>query len=156
MVAYIVLGVVFLAGLVVAYRMFGGSSTSDVDVAAVMRTAGGALLTLSADLEEWTHEREPGTSSTLRRRAEAQAQQLERVDPVELDDAAARVHALLATAADELSWAARVCAAQGFAGSEGLQHAADVLIAHARSCLAQVTASAPAASGAAEERDRLA
>lgn len=163
MAVYVIVGLVVVAGLFLAYRMFGGAAASrPVDALLLLRTALDAGRTAAADLRESAATAPllgpravaaQGTARALRRRLSGVGQQLLAIDAPALEEPAATAHALLSLAVEELGWAAALCGSDGFAAGDGMRAAADALVAHATSCLDDA---APLldASAAAEEVER--
>ena len=144
MVVYVIVGLVVLAGLVLAYRTLGGASSAPIDgrallllVLAAARTAAAELdeLSLAAPLIGARGPAAPDPANALRRRMLGLAQQLETIDVASLDEHDAGAHALLAVAVDELVWGAGICAGDTFSASEGMRTANAVLRDHATRCL---------------------
>lgn len=143
MAVYIVVGLVVLAGLILAYRTLGRGAATAVDPVALMRTVLTAAGADVAALDELatampllpTPPSAIATARTLRRRFAALAQQLEGMDVATLDDARAGTHALLAVALDELVWAASLCADENYGTGEGMHTAVSALRTHAGRCL---------------------
>lgn len=161
MAVYIVVGLVVLAGLIMAYRTLGRGAAATVDPVALMRTVLTAAGADVAALDELatampllpTPPSAIATARTLRRRFLALAQQLEGVDVAALDDAHAGTHALLAAALDELVWAASLCADENYGTGEGMRTAVSALRTHAGRCL-QDAAPLLSTSAVAEEVER--
>ena len=144
MVVYVIVGLVVLAGLVLAYRTFGGASGAAIAVSAlllrVLADANNAVVELTElaaapPLAGARGPSAPNPANAVRRRLTGLAQQLETVDAASLDEHTAGAHALLAVAVDELVWAAGMCADDTFSASEGMRTAVAALDAHATSCL---------------------
>lgn len=144
MVVYVIVGLVVLAGLVFAYRTFGGASGGAVDAGALLRRALGAARDAETELRELAAApplagaggpSAPNPARLVRRRLTGLAQQLETVDVMSLDEHDAGAHALLAVAVDELVWAAGMCADDAFSAGEGMRTAVAALESHATSCL---------------------
>lgn len=160
---YIVAGVVILLGLIAAYRTLGGAAASEVNGTALMRSALSDATAVATELSSALQHpvigagQHPdplrGAAAAWRRRSEGQAQQLARIDAAALDEPRAAAQALLAVAVDELAWAARLCAADAYASSEGMQAAAGVLCEHAHACLREAAALL-GESGVAKEGER--
>lgn len=144
MVVYVIVGLVVLAGLVLAYRTFGGASGGAIDVAALLRRALADANEAAAELSELAAApplagaggpSAPNPAKLLRRRLTGLTQQLETVDVMSLDEHDAGAHALIAVAVDELVWAAGICADDAFSAGEGMRTAVTALVGHATSCL---------------------
>ena len=144
MVVYVIVGLVVLAGLVFAYRTFGGASSGVVDVHALLLRVLGHAHLAAAELSELaaapplTSARGPAgpnPAKALRRRLTGLSQQLETVDIASLDERNSAAHALLAVAVDELVWAAGMCADDAFSSGEGMRTAVAALVGHATRCL---------------------
>ena len=152
-----------LAGLILAYRTLGGTAARPVDAGVALRAGHDATAAASTELARILDEgappgggpAHPGRTALqgLRRRLDAAAQSLERIDVTSLDEPRAGAHALIAVAADELGWAVRLCAAPAYGSSAGMQGAADALRAHAETCLRDGAALLDA-SAAPEEVER--
>ncbi|HEX6539422.1 MAG TPA: hypothetical protein VF155_09600 [Candidatus Dormibacteraeota bacterium] len=161
MAVYIVVGLVVLAGLILAYRTLGRGTAATLDPVALMRTVLSAAGDDLAGLGELatatpllpTPPSAIATARTLRRRFGALAQQLQGVDVVALDDSSAGAHALLAVAVDELVWAASLCADENYGSGDGMRAAVGALRTHAARCL-QDAAPLLRASAVAEEVER--
>ena len=163
MVVYIVVGAVILVGLVLAYRTLGGTASQPVEPRTALRAGLDATAAASAELAAILDGGAPlgagtghpvrGALQSLRRRVDAAAQQVERIDAASLGDDLAGAHALAAVAVDELGWAVRLCAGPSYASSLGMQQAADALRAHADLCLRDGIARVER-SGVAEEGQR--
>ena len=143
MVVYVIVGLVVLAGLVLAYRTFGGASGGAIDVhALLLRVLGDAHLA-AAELSDLAaapplagaRGPAPNAAKVWRRRLTGLLQQLESVDVVSLDERESGAHALLAVAVDELGWAAGIGADDTFSASDGMRTAAAALRDHATRCL---------------------
>lgn len=144
MIVYVIVGLVVLAGLILAYRTLGGASGAAPDGSALLLAALGAAQGAAAELSELAAAPPlagPGGPSAsnparlVRRRLTGVAQQLETVDVMSLDEQDAGAHALLAVAVDELVWAAGICADDTFSASEGMRTASAALRDHATRCL---------------------
>jgi hypothetical protein len=160
---YVIVGLVVLAGLILAYRSLGGAAASrSVDPQLVLRVTLDGTRSAVADLEE-TVAAAPllgaravaaqGSARSLRRRLGGLGQQLAAIDAPSFDEPLATAHALLTVAVDELGWAAALCAGDSYAAAEGMRTAARALCAHAQSCLGDA-APLITASAAAEEVER--
>ena len=144
------MGAAILAGLVLAYRTMGGTATRQIEPGAALRASLTAASDLAAELRRTLAEGAPlgaspagpvrGGLQALRRRLDATAQQLERIDVATLEEQPAAVHALIAVAVDELGWAVRLCAAPAYASSQGMHDAAGALQTHAAACLRDAAA----------------
>ena len=144
MVVYVIVGLVILAGLVLAYRTLGGASGGAIDVSALLLRVLGDAHGAAAELSELAGApplagaggpSAPNPARLVRRRLTGLAQQLETVDVMGLDEHDAGAHALLAVAVDELVWAAGICADDTFSASEGMRTANAALRDHATRCL---------------------
>ena len=146
MTVYIAVGAVLLLGLLVAYRVLGGSASGPVDSEALVRSAAATLRVVADDA---LHD-EP---RALRRKVDLAQQQLEEADVAALDDGHAEAHALLSAAAGELNWALRMRESPSHGTVPGLQDAVALLIDDAKRNTAGAALRLPA-SGAAEGADR--
>lgn len=162
MVVYVIVGLVVLAGLVLAYRTLGGASSAPVDGRALLLLVLAAAQSAAAELTELSRAAPligarrpaaPNPSNALRRRMLGLAQQLETIDVASLDEHDAGAHALLDVAVDELVWAAGICADDTFSASEGMRTANAALRDHATRCLHDA-ARILAQSAAVEEVER--
>lgn len=144
MVVYIVVGLVVLAGLVLAYRTLGGADRAPPDARALLlpvlaaaHSAAAELNTLSAaaPLIGARGPATPNPAKALRRQMGGLAQQLETLDVASLDEHDSGAHALLAVAVTELEWAAGMCADDAFDSGEGMRSAVLALCGHAALCL---------------------
>lgn len=162
MAVYVIVGLVVLAGLVLAYRSFGAPASQPIDPARLLRTALDTARTAAADVRESAAAAPlPGTRAAaaqadaraLRRRLTGLGQRLEAIDVPALDEPGAAVHALLTVAVEELGWAAALCASDVYAAGEGMRTAAATLCGHATSCLDDA-ATLVESSALAEELDR--
>ena len=162
MVVYVIVGLVVLAGLVLAYRTLGGASGGAIDVSALLLRVLGDARLAAAELSELASapplagargQAAPNPARALRRKLTGLSQQLESVDVVALDERDSGAHALLAVAVDELGWAAGICADDTFGASEGMRTANAALRDHAVQCLHDA-AGILAQSAPAEEVER--
>lgn len=144
MVVYVIVGLVVLAGLVLAYRTLGGASAAAVDARALLRAVLAGAHSAGAEVTELAAAppligprgpSAPNAAKAVRRRLTGLAQQLETVDVASLDERDAGAHALLAVAVDELVWAAGICADESFSASDGMRAAVVALRDHATRCL---------------------
>ncbi|MGH7687526.1 MAG: hypothetical protein ACREN2_12025 [Candidatus Dormibacteria bacterium] len=144
MAVYVIVGLVVLAGLVLAYRSLGRPAAVTIESAAVLRSTLTATERAASDLAELARAApmigadagsEAGTAKALRRRLTGLSQQLELVDPHELDESDESAHALLEVSIDELSSAAGMCATDAYASSDGMRTAVSALLEHAGRCL---------------------
>jgi hypothetical protein len=125
--------------LIGAYRALGGAATRPADSAQILDSLH-RRLAASADAlrQELQAGPAPGHSGAVegRKLAAAAQQALDRIEPPDSDRLlVADARALLAAAADDLSWAWRLL--QADAASEALAGAAVVLADHAAECCAQ-------------------
>ena len=144
MIVYVIVGLVVLAGLVLAYRTLGGASGGAIDAGALLLSALGDAHDAAAELSKLASApplagaggpSAPNPARLVRRRLTSLAQQLETVDVAPLDEHNAGAHALLAVAVDELVWAAAMCADDTFSTSDGMRTASAALRDHAIRCL---------------------
>ena len=144
MIVYVIVGLVVLAGLVLAYRTLGGASGGQIDVRALLLAALGDAHDTAAELSHLADEppltgaggqSAPNPARLVRRRLTGVAQQLETVDVASLDEQCASAHALLSVAVDELVWAAGMSADDAFSSGEGMRTAVAALVGHATRCL---------------------
>ena len=145
MAVYVIVGLVVLAGLILAYRSLGGAAASrTIDPLVLLRAALDASRNAAADLEESAAAAPlvgpravaaQGAARALRRRLSGVGQQLLTIDPPTLDERCAAAHASLTVAVDELGWAAALCASDGYAAGDGMRAAVRTLCSHAVSCL---------------------
>jgi len=143
---YIIVGLVVVAGLILAYRSIGRPATQIVDPLAVLRAVLDAAIAASAaDSHDASH--------GARRRIEACAQQLETIDASSLDEAGDDARAKLAVAVDELIWWTRLSERGAQSPSPGIQRAAGALHEDALHCL-DGAGRALASSEAAKVRER--
>ncbi|MBV8300625.1 MAG: hypothetical protein JOY68_01730 [Candidatus Dormibacteraeota bacterium] len=129
MTVYIAVGAVLLLGLVLAYRVLGGSAGGTVDSELLVRSAAASL----SDVVSVASHDEP---RRLRRRVDLAQQQLEEADAASLSPSEAEAHALLMAAAGELHWALRMLESPSSAVT-GIQDAAAMLISDAGRCTAR-------------------
>ena len=146
MAVYIIVGLVVVAGLIVAYRSIGRPATKIVDPLAVLRAVLDAATASSATDSQ-------DAARGARRRLEACAQELERVDASSLDEAGYGARAQLAVALDELVWWARLAEVGAEGSGLGMQRAAGALREDALRCLDDAGRTL-AASETAKVRDR--
>jgi hypothetical protein len=137
MVVYVLVALAALAILIGGYRVLGGAAVRVVDPASLLRDARETAVQIAAELSDavtaGADARGAGgrlaeAARSARRRTDGCAQQLERLDPAAFDDTAlVEAYAFTVAAVEDLGWAARICAAPGYASNPGLQRAADGL-----------------------------
>ena len=149
MAVYVIVGLVVLAGLVLAYRSLGRPAAVTIDSAAVLRSTLTATEAAASDLAEVAGAApmigaragsSAASAKALRRRLTGLSQQLELVDPHELDERDQSAHALLEVSIDELSSAVGMCATDAYASSDGMRTAVSALLDHAGRCLQDAAA----------------
>jgi hypothetical protein len=139
---YIIVGLVILAGLVVAYRSLGRPATEVVDPTRVMRV----VLDAARDAATTA----PGRDALrdARRRIEGCLQQLERIDVGSLDENGYAVKTRLVLALNELSWWARLRESDAYVADTGMEGAADLLHRDAAARLDEVKGLLESSGGA--------
>lgn len=149
MAVYVIVGLVVLAGLVIAYRSLGRPAAVTIDSAAVLRSTLASTEAAASDLADLAGvapligaraASSAGNAKALRRRLTGLSQQLELVNPHELDERDQSAHALLEVSIDELGSAAGMCATDAYASSDGMRTAVSALLEHAGNCLQDATA----------------
>lgn len=133
MAVYIVVALVAIAILWAAYRAFGGPVSGPQDNAALIQRAAALAMAAAGELAEGAAPARP-----LRRSLEGCAQLLERVDTSQLDAGQLSSHSLVASAVDDLTWAARLLETASFGTNPGLQAAVASLRSHADQCFGEV------------------
>lgn len=121
MAVYIVVGLLILAGLVVAYRSLGRPASEVVDPQQLMR------IVLDAAREDATAASGRDALRSARRRIEACLQQLERIDVAAVDENGYAVRSRLVLALNELSWWIRLRESDSYVAGTGMARAAGVL-----------------------------
>jgi len=154
-VIYVVIALVAIAVLWGAYRSLGGAASRPVASSALLGAAQdaarGAASDLASALQRSTELAvEPGAlpdvARSIRRQLEGCSQMLERVEPGDVPDAQLSARAQLATALDDLSWAARLCENASFVKNSGMQRAVAELRSHAELCLGEADAALQSAT----------
>ena len=121
---YVIAALAVLVFLYGAYRMMGAGATVDEDPGTVLTAVLGTA-TEAAQVLDGT----PGTGDdassphAVRRRLDGCAQALERIAGIALDATLDEARTMLELAVDELSWAARLAEAPGYARDGALRDA---------------------------------
>lgn len=140
MAVYVAVFAVVVVGLLVAWRAIGAASTAGhrpLDLGVLAAAIGEGIQLLSAAGTD-----PAGSAHRARGLAGSVSDRLARADADQLAAAGPPV-SLLAAAADDLGWAARMMEGAGYAGNSGLQEAVAALLGHAGACLDEVRPSAP-------------
>ena len=142
-VIYVIAALAVLVFLYGAYRMMGAGATVEDDPRAVLAAVLGTATEAAQALDGTPGTGDDATSPhAVRRRLDGCAQALERVAAIPVDASLDEARTVLELAVDELSWAARLAEAPGYARDSALRDAGTSLrsrgsanLEHARSQL---------------------